>query len=408
MTVINTNTGALYAQQAMNTNERGLAMVMQQLSTGKRINNAVDDVAGMAISTRLTSQIRGLNQAMRNANDGISLIQTAEGATEQVTKILQRMRELDVQASNDTNNAADRSFLDAEFQQLKAEISRIGQNTQWNGANILDGAGGNSSNGTFVFQVGANANQTIGIQLGNLQVFSNQTFPFNRANINGSTGALDGQLDFTGLNSITNTNDLVGRSISVTVDGKLFGYAITQNDINTVGATNIAGGTPTNTIATQVVGGLVSNMTYGTANYTFAADNSPGKLDVVHRSGVTAVFDNTNNKVFSGNGDLTAIRDSDITTINNAYSGLAAIDSAMQTVNSQRSALGSTTRRLQFASDNLSNVSAKAAESKSRIEDADYSTATMELAKRNIIQQAAQAMLAQANQVPQIVLQLLK
>ena len=107
MTVINTNTGSLYAQQAMNTNSRGLATVMQQLSTGKRINNAVDDVAGLAISTRLTSQIKGLNQAVRNANDAISLIQTAEGATEQVTNMLQRMRELSIQASNDTNNDKD-------------------------------------------------------------------------------------------------------------------------------------------------------------------------------------------------------------------------------------------------------------------------------------------------------------
>ena len=138
MTVINTNTGSLYAQQALNTNARSLAAVTQQLSTGKRINNAVDDVAGMAISTRLTSQIRGLNQAIRNANDGISLIQTAEGATEQVTNMLQRMRQLAVQSSNDTNNEKDRNFLDLEFQQLKFEINRIAFNTQWNGANILD------------------------------------------------------------------------------------------------------------------------------------------------------------------------------------------------------------------------------------------------------------------------------
>ena len=129
MTVINTNTGSLYAQQALNTNARAIASVTQQLSTGKRINNSVDDVAGMAISTRLTSQIRGLNQAVRNANDGISLIQTAEGATEQVTNMLQRMRELAVQSSNDTNNSNDRSFLDKELQQLKLEINRIASTT---------------------------------------------------------------------------------------------------------------------------------------------------------------------------------------------------------------------------------------------------------------------------------------
>ena len=166
MAVINTNTGALYAQQAMTTNSRGLATVMQQLSTGKRINNAVDDVAGMAISTRLTSQIRGLNQAVRNANDGISLIQTAEGATDQVTNMLQRMRELAVQASNDTNNTQDRSYLDLEFQALTSQIDNIANYTQWNGTSVLNKTNGRS--GVFTFQVGANSGQSISITLDNM------------------------------------------------------------------------------------------------------------------------------------------------------------------------------------------------------------------------------------------------
>ena len=177
MTVINTNTGSLYAQQALNTNARALASVTQQLSTGKRINNSVDDVAGMAISTRLTSQIRGLNQAVRNANDGISLIQTAEGATEQVTNMLQRMRELAVQSSSDTNNSNDRSFLDKELQQLKLEINRIASATQWNGANILDGTAGHHLDGKFAFQVGANSSQTIEITLPSLQTYSGHVIP---------------------------------------------------------------------------------------------------------------------------------------------------------------------------------------------------------------------------------------
>ena len=166
MTVINTNTGSLYAQQAMTTNARGLSTVMQQLSTGKRINNAVDDVAGMAISTRLTSQIRGLNQAMRNTNDAISMIQTAEGATEQVTNMLQRMRELAVQASNDTNNSSDRTYLNLEFQALTSQIDNIANYTQWNGADILNQKGGAS--GTFTFQVGANSGQSISISFSDL------------------------------------------------------------------------------------------------------------------------------------------------------------------------------------------------------------------------------------------------
>ena len=281
MTVINTNTGSLYAQQAMTTNARGLATVMQQLSTGKRINNAVDDVAGMAISTRLTSQIRGLNQAVRNTNDGISLVQTAEGATEQVTNMLQRMRELAVQASNDTNNTNDRSYLDLEFQALSTQIGVIAHTTQWNGANVLDGTSRGSGSGIFSFQVGANS----------------------------------------------------GQSISVTL----------------------------------------SNMT---------TDSATGKLSAITSNAITS----------------TAA----------AGSALSTIITALDTVALERSNMGAVISRLQFTADNLATVSAKAQESRSRIEDTDYSTATTELAKRNIIQQAAQAMLAQANQAPQSVLQLLR
>ena len=278
MTVINTNTGSLYAQQAMTQNARGLSTVMQQLSTGKRINSAVDDVAGMAISTRLTSQIRGLNQAVRNTNDGISLIQTAEGATEQVTNMLQRMRELAVQASNDTNNSNDRSYLNLEFQSLTSQIGSIASYTQWNGSNVLDGSGGAS--GVFNFQVGANSGQTISISLASMATTSS---------------------------------------------------------------------------------GVLSNI--------------------------------------SGQS---------ITTTGSSGSALSAIITALDTVSLQRSNMGAVISRLQFTSDNLANVSAKAQESRSRIEDTDYSQATTELAKRNIIQQAAQAMLAQANQAPQSVLQLLR
>jgi len=279
MTVINTNTGSLYAQQALNTNNRGLSSVMQQLSTGKRINSAVDDVAGMAISTRLTSQIRGLNQAVRNANDGISLIQTAEGATDQVTNMLQRMRELAVQASNDTNNTQDRSFLDLEFQALSSQIDNIANYTQWNGADVLNQKGGTS--GVFRFQVGANSGQTISI------TFSNMTTQANK-------------------------------------------------------------------------------------------------------------------------GVLSDIQSKNITGTVTASAALGVIISALDTVSLSRSNMGAVISRLQFTSDNLANVSAKAQESRSRIEDTDYSQATTELAKRNIIQQAAQAMLAQANQAPQLVLQLLR
>ena len=164
MTVISTNVASLNAQAALATNARGLSKAMQQLSTGTRINSASDDAAGLAVSTRLTSQIRGLNTAVRNANDAISMIQTAEGAAVEITNMLQRMRELAVQSANDTNTTTDRSFLDLEFQQLKAESNRIASTTQWNGMNILNGT---TNDGKFIYQVGANANQTVDITIGN-------------------------------------------------------------------------------------------------------------------------------------------------------------------------------------------------------------------------------------------------
>lgn len=279
MTTINTNVAALYAQLSIASNARSLETVMEQLSTGKRINNSVDDVAGLAISTRLTAQIRGLNQAARNGNDGISLIQTAEGATEQTNNMLQRMRELAVQASNDTNNSDDRRFLDLEFQQLKTQITKIAEYTQWNGANILDGTAGNGS-GLVTFQVGANAAQVITVTLPNMRTSS---------------------------------------------------------------------------------GGVLSN-----------------------------------------------ISSSLITNSVTAGSALGAIITALDTVNNERAKMGAIISRLQFTIDNLFNVSTQSQQSRSRILDTDYASATTELAKRNIIQQAAQAMLAQANQQPQLVLQLLK
>jgi len=400
MTAINTNTGSLYAQQAMNTNSRSLASVMQQLSTGKRINNAVDDVAGMAISTRLTSQIRGLNQAVRNANDGISLVQTAEGATEQVTNMLQRMRELAVQSSNDTNNDRDRGFLDLEFQQLKAEIDRIGQNTQWNGANILDGTGGNKLDGVYAFQVGANSNQTIEIELPNMQ-----TGPAAPTGFNFDTGITNGAADvnFTDLDVGTVAADSLGVVVQATFAGKAVQYKITADDIAAAaaGTTNLS-----KTVADALAARL--NVPLWNENYTVDSAATSGVLTVTPKTGVADLTTETVETARAVTGDLDAIAKSHVTSGSDAYDALQSIDSALQIVNAKRSNMGAIISRLQFASDNLFSVMAKATESRSRIEDTDYSQATTELAKRNIIQQAAQAMLAQANQAPQLVLQLLK
>ena len=276
MTVINTNVSALNAQAALATNSRGLTKAMEQLSTGRRINSAGDDAAGLAIAAKMTSQIRGLNQAVRNANDGISMLQTAEGATNEITNMLQRMRELAVQAANDTYSSDDRTALNSEFDALRTEIARVASTTEWNGMGVLNEGVGTS----VTFQVGA-----------------------------------------------------------------------------------VAGG-----------------------------DN-----------GFTFAFGN-----FNSANLMSGIATAAITSQSLAVSAIGLASSAIATVNAKRSDMGAVINRLQYTVDNLTNISTNAAASRSRIEDADYSQATTELAKRQIIQQAATAMLSQANQQPQVVLSLLR
>lgn len=280
MTVINTNVKALVAQNAMTINNRSLGKAMEQLSTGKRINSAADDAAGLAISDKMTSQIRGLNQAVRNANDGISLLQTAEGATQEITNMLQRMRELAVQAANDTYSSADRSAMQLENDQLRDEIDRIHLNTQWNGMKVFDSAASNAigSAGVVFFQVGMNG------------------------------GSSD--------------------QISATMD-------------------------------------LVSTSALGVS-----------ALSLLSAAG--------------------------------ALSAIGLLDSAIATIDTFRANLGSWVNRLTYTADNLANISANTSASRSRIQDADYAAASSELARTQIIQQAATAMLAQANQQPQSVLSLLQ
>jgi flagellin len=272
MSVINTNVSASLTQNAITKNERAMSNAMEQLSTGKRINSASDDAAGLAISSRMTSQINGLAQAARNGNDAISLIQTADGALVEVTAMLQRMRELAVQAASDTNVTADRTALNSEYEALRTEVDRIGDNTQWNGKNIIDGTAG--SGGTLTFQVGANQSQTITIAL--------------------------------------------------------------------------------------------SDMTSDVAS-----------------------------------GGISGIGGTSLTTRASAGGVMAALDTAIAAVNTERATMGAKMNQLEYAVDNLLNVKVNAEASRSRIEDTDYAEATTELARTQIIQQAATAMLAQANQIPQ-------
>lgn len=409
MSVINTNVKSLVAQNALTVNNRSLSKTMEQLSTGQRINSAADDAAGLAISTKMTSQIRGLNQAVRNANDGVSLLQTAEGAMIEMNNMLQRMRELSVQSASDTNTSTDRGALDDEFQQLKSEITRIAANTQWNGMNILNGNNNfgavSGDNQLVKFQVGANASQTIDINFKDFTFtpsgtaptpsvttlnFAAKTAGTDTARLTGTMGNVNFDVSFTALGADPSASDVT--SLASSLQTSLRAYSGLE------GVTVAAAG-ETITI-TDATGKAASAFTFKTA--AGAAATTPN-VQVTYANGTASSAAAPSGGVFSS-----SLAGADVTSQANANSAVGYIDTALASVNDERSTIGATINRLNYAADNLTNVSQNASASRSRILDTDYASATTELARSQIIQQAATAMLAQANQQPQTVLSLLK
>ena len=383
MASINTNMSAQVASNSMTRNERSMTSTMERLSTGLRINSAKDDAAGLAISSKMTSQIRGLNQAVRNANDAISMIQVAEGAMKEVTNMVQRMRELAVQAISDSNTSDDRGALNNEYKQLSAEIARIGENTQWNGTNILDGSRTNS-----VFQIGANADQTIAVNFGNL------------ASNNISTS-----LDNNGSSAVTITfsealaiDDVVSYKVTAADGSTSMGFAA-GGFINFSAANSNAGMVDTEVLSTDAIDYSTGTLTSGYAGF------SAGTSMVVAgtASGVITLSD-----VKVTRGMHVAVVGTDILTSDSAGSSLSYLDRMIDLVNSTRATLGASMSRLEYAADNLQNVSQNSSAARSRVLDADYASETTELARTQIIQQASTAMLSQANQAQQSVLSLLK
>jgi flagellin len=393
MTVINTNVKSLISQNALSKNNRALSAAMEQLSTGKRINSAKDDAAGLAISSRMTAQIRGMDQAVRNGNDGISMLQTAEGALIEVTNMLQRMRELSVQAANDTYAPQDRGYLDQEFQQLKDEVYRVSRATQWNGMNILDGSfqGDQGVAGKFAFQIGANEGQTVTHTLGDIG------FRKIAVATEVTTAAAVGVKE-SGTVTLSGTY-AAGDEIEVTFGGTTTTYVVPAADVvdGDADATlaNIATGLAVDMLATTELG---APTTATGAVITYTANVVNVNLDgSVSRTVVGA-----------DTGALADIQELDITTTPNASDALAALDIGIDTINSARADIGAMINRLTYAVDNLTNVSQYTSASRSTIQDADYAKASSELARTQIIQQAATAVLAQANTQTQTVLKLLQ
>jgi flagellin len=392
--VLNTNVDALVAQANLTTSGNQLTTALQQLSSGLRINTAADDAAGYAIVQGMTSQIGGLNQAAQNANDGVSLTQTASGALQEITNDLQSMRDLAVESLNATNSSTDRADLDTQFQQLKADINQVSQTTNFNGVNLLDG--------TFqgaTFQVGANAGQTIAVssvastEQSNLsQLYSAATGTYTN-----SATALTGTITIaTTSGGVTST----GVTLPVTVGGA-----------NSTAATDLA--TVANAInaVSNQDGGVIATLTGPTATPTGIVLNSTtnSSVTITLGGGLTAIGTGT----VAGANAVTAnaalgMTGTDVLTVNDSNLALTQIDKALQQVATTSAQLGAYQNRFAAAITGLNTDSTNLASARSGIQDTDYAAATTALSQAQILQQAGTAMVAQANTVPQNVLTLLQ
>jgi flagellin len=414
MASINTNMSANIAANSMTRNERSMSSTMERLSTGLRINSAKDDAAGLAISSKMTSQINGLNQAVRNANDAISMIQVAEGVMKEVTNMFQRMRELAVQAISDSNTIADRTALNNEYKQLSDEVKRVAENTQWNGTNILDGARTQTT-----FQIGANASQTIQVNFGDLgtdniknaAVVVDTDTPKAAASGDASSGTV-------GINAISVTGTVAaGDIITVKVDSGTAGAQYASFELTTEAAAALnTTDTDADDLGATASGQIIESKVDGSSSLTALSTSAAAGLvaeviagQVVIKGTTTgAGADFTISDAELSRGTQAPVGGSDITTSALANTALGVLDTAIGNVNSTRAGLGASMSRLEYASDNLQNVAQNTASARSRVLDADYAAETTELARTQIIQQAATAMLAQANQSQQAVLSLLR
>jgi flagellin len=490
MSVINTNISSMQAQNSVRTQGLNLSTAMERLSSGIRINSAKDDAAGLAISTRMTASIRGISAAIRNANDGISLTQTAEGSLGQISDNLQRIRELAVQSANTGNNSSDRAAMNNEATQLIAEIDRVASNTTYNGIALLDGTfqaqnlqvgAGNGTNDRIAISIGSAKSSALGVGAS-----SSYSTTLTSTAVVTATALAAGELSINGYQVGATVTDGVSNT-NPTMSGIAKANAINAISGNTgvtatVAATTIAAGAVAGTPATATVAGdiLINGVDIGviTANGSTAAARGSQTAAAVNskstQTGVTATTDTTgivtltaadgrnitvtataNGFAFTGLGaagattttaskltltssgsagitlsgttgiasaglgtfaGLTAatatagagVSSLVLTTAAGSQAALSTLDSAINTITDSRAAMGAYQNRLTASIANLETTSMNLSASRSRILDTDYAKETTNLAKSQIIQQAATAMLAQANQSGQSVLALLK
>ena len=380
--VINTNVSSLNAQRNLNTSQASLHTSLQRLSSGLRINSAKDDAAGLAISQRFTAQINGADQAARNANDGISLAQTAEGSLAATTDNLQRIRQLAVQAANATNSTSDRAALQTEVAQLKSEIDRVGNNASFNGVKLLDG-----SSPSFVFQVGANTSSNDTITVSGLQ----------NATLAGLASVSSASTQSTAISGLT-TGALDNSTNVLNINGTSIG-ALAATGTSQQRAAQVVDAI--NKIATTTGVNAYVDSVAGTINLTSASTIAITKTGTtVGLTGFT-----TASATASTTTGLTSL---DISSFSGAQLAIQQIDSALDQVNSARATLGAVQSRFSSVVTNLQTSNENLSASRSRIQDADFASETANLTRAQILQQAGTAILAQANSIPNNVLTLLK
>ena len=467
---INTNVSALNAQRSLNKTQNSLQLSIQRLSTGFRINSAADDAAGLAITDRMTAQIRGLNQAVRNANDGVSTLQTADSSLQQVTDLLQRLRELSVQSANDTNSSSDRQSLQSEAGSVIAELDRLANTVSFNGKKLLDGTFASAQ-----FQVGANANQTISFSIGNAQTvnqgakltqgnsvsstilsaLSSAGITVNGVAITGLSGAttidqvitsINNRASDTGATAIKNSQTIVtdtgftainaGSSQTLTLNGvnitlttgnagSASDFAATVNQYSNQTGVVVTTGSAASVVSfTRASGGDIAF--YETSGTT-GVGNAVGSTDArTFNAGLTISVDLTGTlSIATGSNasDLgfttgvigtagTGYAEKRISTLNIATASgsndaIQTVDFALTQIGKVRGSLGAVQNRFTSAISSLQVASENISAARSRIKDTDVAQETAELTRNQILLQAGVSVLAQANQLPQIALSLI-
>lgn len=407
MTVINTNVAATVTANALKSNQRSMETTMERLATGLRINSAKDDAAGLAIGTKMDSQIRGFGQAVRNANDGISMLQTADGAAEQITGLLQRMRELAVQGQNDTNSTSDLDNLNEEFAALATEIDRIANDTEFNGNALLN------TSSSSVITIGADEADTITLAFGDFNLAAGAATTKSADTLSVTVGQInainsDGAAEF-------NLTDGEGNTLTVT-----------KARATTAGATDWSDATLAETV-TAINAAIDADTTFAQMEATVDGSSIVFTQDVAGTGQIVSAAGKTDAttsigqigtgvaRTIAGGGSAAGPMAADLSTYSTASNNLveaggtiAALDAAITGVNTARADFGANISRLGYTVDNLNVAITNTASAKSAIMDADYAAETTELARTQIISQAATAMLSQANQSAQSVLALLK